>query len=537
MTIIETGTQEQVLAEITLGAGSTVAEGSVKSDSILVSLWVTSISGTLDVVIQTLTDEGKLVEVFHTSTISAPTPTLITRASGPILQRFRIVATYTGVCDYEIYVRGINNMGTVGDVSGPATATDNAIARFDGTDGKSIQNSPDTIDDAGNIALPALATVDGRDISVDGASLDSHIANTSNPHGVTKAQVGLGNVTNNLQLTAANNLSDLTNTTTARTNLGVAIGTNVQAHDATLDSLAAFNTNGLLTQTAADTFTGRSIAVTAGDLTVTNGNGVAGNPTLALATTAVTAGTYNSPGRVAVDSRGRVTSIADGPVDPTFYTYLFDDFLSSTFAGNTGWTSVASGAGTGPVAGGLGDLFNRCVGTVAQHTGSTSAGRSTLYHGTIGIGCDYGAFSIQYRVDIPVLSDGTDTYSCIWGFGDTTGAAIQQVNGIYFRYDSTTSSNWILETANGSVRTSTISSTAVTAGTAAWTTLRIDVNAAGTLATYSVNGTSIGTVSTNLPVYPTQFTPLMKIVKSVGTNDSVIYTDYAFFKFTFSSAR
>ena len=39
------------------------------------------------------------------------------------------------------------------DVSGPATATDNAIARFDGTSGKVIQNSLVTISDTGSITL------------------------------------------------------------------------------------------------------------------------------------------------------------------------------------------------------------------------------------------------------------------------------------------------------------------------------------------------------------------------------------------------
>ena len=58
------------------------------------------------------------------------------------------------------------------------------------------------------------------------------------------------------------------------------IGTDVQAWDATLDALAAYNTNGLLTQTAADTFTGRTIAGTANQVVVTNGDGVSGNPTL-----------------------------------------------------------------------------------------------------------------------------------------------------------------------------------------------------------------------------------------------------------------
>jgi hypothetical protein len=55
-----------------------------------------------------------------------------------------------------------------------------------------------------------------------------------------------------------------------------------QPLDATLTSLAAYNTNGLLTQTAADTFTGRTVTGTANQITVTNGDGVAGNPTLSL---------------------------------------------------------------------------------------------------------------------------------------------------------------------------------------------------------------------------------------------------------------
>jgi hypothetical protein len=41
--------------------------------------------------------------------------------------------------------------------AGPASATDNAIARFDGTTGKVLQNSGATVDDAGNLAAVTLA--------------------------------------------------------------------------------------------------------------------------------------------------------------------------------------------------------------------------------------------------------------------------------------------------------------------------------------------------------------------------------------------
>lgn len=53
-----------------------------------------------------------------------------------------------------------------GDVVGPASATDNALVRFDGTSGTAIQNSNATLTDAGALTLASNLTVSGTGNSV-----------------------------------------------------------------------------------------------------------------------------------------------------------------------------------------------------------------------------------------------------------------------------------------------------------------------------------------------------------------------------------
>jgi hypothetical protein len=94
---------------------------------------------------------------------------------------------------------------------------------------------------------------------------------------------------------------------------GVA-GNPVIALTGPVGSINGLSGSGLLTLQNGSSVGSVVIAGTAGDIVVADGNGLAGNPTISLDTTGVSLGTYGSSTQVAqitVDSKGRITSATD----------------------------------------------------------------------------------------------------------------------------------------------------------------------------------------------------------------------------------
>lgn len=209
--------------------------------------------------------------------------------------------------------------------------------------------------------------------------------------------------------------------------------------------------------------------------------------------------------------------------------YVYDDFINNTITVFTGGTT----GGTAP-ASATGDIGRPGLKTLV--TSTSASGASYIWDANSIMWVFSGGEAVyETSVKVVTLSDGTETFTVRCGWNDSQTA--DGADGVYFRYThSENSGRWVLVARSNSVETATNSTATVPANS--WDRLRIVVNAAGTSAEGFVDGVSIGTVASNIPITQARATGMTTgIVKSAGTTSRNIVVDYIMVKQAFTAAR
>lgn len=247
--------------------------------------------------------------------------------------------------------------------------------------------------------------------------------------------------------------------------------TDAQPLDSDLTALANTATTGLYAVTAAGTSATRSIAVPAQGLTITNANGVSGNPTLALANDLAAVEGLSSTGiaiRTAADT-WTTRSIAAGSskisisnADGVSGAPTIDVSESNLTLNNIGGTLGLTKGGTGLTSGGT---ANQVLG---MNAAASAAEFKTITAGT-GI----------------TVTHGVGTVTIAGNVGTVTSASVVSANGFAGTVATATSTPAITlsTTITGLLKGNGTAISAATAGTDYLSVLSGDVTTSGNVAT------------------------------------------------------
>lgn len=128
-----------------------------------------------------------------------------------------------------------------------------------------------------------------------------------------------------------------------------------------------------------------------------------------------------------------------------------------------------------------------------------------------------GTLQTNYVFDLVTLADVTNDYTTYIGLTNKPLDFVDDGNppdsGIYFQYNyNVNSGKWQIVTNTAGTKTTTNTTATATTG---FHNYQILVNAAGTSVTFSIDGVSVGTISTNIPT-AVPLTPIFYSIVSAG---------------------
>lgn len=222
--------------------------------------------------------------------------------------------------------------------------------------------------------------------------------------------------------------------------------------------------------------------------------------------------------------------------------YFFDDFIG--YSSPSIGSMRHAGSGSGNSTNSIPTISANHPGLYRTTTGTAANGSASFMTAPTSFILGGGEYSYETMVYIPQLSSSSNRYQFAVGMLDINNT-INQTDAVAFVYDeggvaigSTASLNWQLMTSSNGGTSRTWQPTSVQVVNNTWLKLRVEVNAAGTLATYYINDTYAGTVSTNIPTGSARSLGMGSIItKTSGGTAASAYIDYVKIEGSFTTPR